>query len=117
MIGAIAGLGMGAAARSSAPAPANEGGIPPFPPLPPGAAQVEELTGEGATLIPVHGGREVMVHRWQLPPDVKEGDVVVDGRVDERSTELLRQWIRDALAQIEKHGHPLPLPAPTLTGR
>lgn len=101
----------------SAPDPAGARGIPPFPPLPRGAAQVEELTDEGATLLPVDGSREVMVYRWQLPPDVKEGDVVVDGRVDERATELLRQWIRDALAEIEKQGHPIPLPLPTLTDR
>lgn len=117
VIGAIAGLGMGAAVWADAGADSPQAmdagnanqGIPPFPPLPRGAAQVEELTAEGATLLPVDGSREVMVYRWQLPPDVKEGDVVVDGRVDERATEQLRKWIHDTLTEIDKHGHPIPL--------
>ena len=116
VIGAMAGFGMSCAVWGDEPPPkAPAPALSPVPQLPRGAAQVEELTAEGATLIPVDGSRAVMVFRWQLPPDVKEGDVVVDGRVDARATERLRKWIRDTLAEIEARGHPIPLVPPKLT--
>jgi len=86
--------------------------------LPAAPAQVEELTEGGARLVPLDGSSPgVMVYRWQLPAGAREGDVIVDGRVDARATEALHRWIDRKLREIERAGHPVELGKPPLTSR
>ncbi|HEX8433797.1 DUF3006 domain-containing protein [Archangium sp.] len=57
-----------------------------------GAVQVEVLEDEVAQVVPLGGGRAHTVPRATLPSNVKEGDVVRDGRLDaELGTRLARE--------------------------
>ncbi|WP_187345391.1 DUF3006 domain-containing protein [Cystobacter ferrugineus] len=49
---------------------------------PEGAVQVEVLEDEVAQVVPMGGGEARVVPRSTLPRDVREGDVVREGRVD-----------------------------------
>ena len=44
--------------------------------------QVELLEDEVAQLVPLGGGKAFVVPRTTLPPEVREGDVMRDGRLD-----------------------------------
>ncbi len=44
--------------------------------------QVELLEDEVAQLVPLGGGKAYVVPRTTLPPEVREGDVLRDGRLD-----------------------------------
>jgi len=46
------------------------------------AVQVEVLEDEVAQVVPMDGGRAYTVPRTTLPSNVREGDVVRDGRLD-----------------------------------
>ena len=57
-----------------------------------GALQVEVLEDEVAQVVPLEGGRACTVPRATLPPGVREGDVVREGRLDtERGAQLARE--------------------------
>ncbi|NOK08995.1 DUF3006 family protein [Corallococcus exercitus] len=63
--------------------------------------RVEVLEDTRAQVVRADGGQACRVERWRLPPGVREGDVVVDGRLDPERTEALRQEVarkRAALA-------------------
>lgn len=72
------------------------------PPLPTVPAQVEDPEGTGAWLVPLDGSPAVMVYRWQLPPETKEGDVIVDGKVDAQRTAEHHRELARRLAEIER---------------
>ncbi len=56
------------------------------------AVQVEVLEDEVAQVVPLGGGRAYPVPRATLPPEVREGDVVREGRVDvEWGVQLTRE--------------------------
>jgi len=46
------------------------------------AVQVELLEEDVAQVVPLGGGRAFTVPRTSLPPQVREGDVVREGRLD-----------------------------------
>jgi hypothetical protein len=57
-----------------------------------GAVQVELLEDEVAQVVPLGGGPARTVPRSTLPSNVREGDVVRDGRLDaERGARLARE--------------------------
>ncbi|WP_439099265.1 DUF3006 domain-containing protein, partial [Corallococcus exercitus] len=63
--------------------------------------RVEVLEDTRAQVVRTDGGQACTVERWRLPPGVREGDVVVDGRLDPERTEALRREVarkRAALA-------------------
>lgn len=82
-----------------------------------GPAQVEGLDERGAWLLPLDGSPGVMVRRSELPPEVREGDVIQGGKVDRQATAQLHAWVRQKLAQIDRAGRPIPLGRPPLTHR
>jgi hypothetical protein len=66
-----------------------------------GPVRVELLEDTQAQLVQADGGQACTVERWRLPPGVREGDVLVDGRLAPERTEALRQEVarkRAALA-------------------
>jgi hypothetical protein len=59
-----------------------------------GAVQVEVLEDEVAQVVPVGGGPAHTVPRATLPSNVREGDVVRDGRLDaELGARLAREVV------------------------
>lgn len=46
------------------------------------AVQVEVLEDEVAQIVPLGGGKARVVPRATLPPEIREGDVLRDGRLD-----------------------------------
>ncbi len=54
--------------------------------------QVEVLEDEVAQLVPLGGGKACVVPRATLPPEIREGDVLRDGRLD---TELGARLARE----------------------
>ncbi|WP_415835614.1 DUF3006 family protein [Corallococcus soli] len=62
---------------------------------------MELLEGTRARVITTGSGQACTVERWRLPPGTREGDVLVDGRLDPERTEHLRREVarkRAALA-------------------
>ncbi|WP_370450817.1 DUF3006 domain-containing protein [Corallococcus sp. CA047B] len=62
---------------------------------------VELLEGTRARVVQTGSGQACTVERWRLPPGAREGDVIVDGRLDPERTEELRREVarkRAALA-------------------
>ncbi|AKF80411.1 DUF3006 domain-containing protein [Myxococcus faecalis] len=53
-----------------------------------GLVQVELLEDTRAQVVRLEGGRACVVERAALPADAREGDVVVDGRVEPEATAL-----------------------------
>ncbi|MBN8468758.1 DUF3006 domain-containing protein [Corallococcus exiguus] len=63
--------------------------------------RVELLEETRAQVVRTDGGQACTVERWRLPPGVREGDILVDGRLDPERTEALRREValkRAALA-------------------
>ncbi|NOK21454.1 DUF3006 domain-containing protein [Corallococcus carmarthensis] len=63
--------------------------------------RVEVLEDTRAQVVQSDSGQACTVERWRLPPGAREGDVVVDGRLDPERTEALRREVarkRAALA-------------------
>ncbi|MCY1046327.1 DUF3006 domain-containing protein [Corallococcus sp. bb12-1] len=61
--------------------------------------QVEMLEGSRARVVRSESGQACTVERWKLPPGAREGDVIVDGRLDlERTEELRREVARKRAA-------------------
>ncbi|RKG95780.1 DUF3006 family protein [Corallococcus carmarthensis] len=63
--------------------------------------RVEVLEDTRAQVVRSDSGQACTVERWRLPPGAREGDVVVDGRLDPERTEALRREVarkRAALA-------------------
>lgn len=65
-----------------------------------GAVQVDVLEEEVARVVPVGGGPARTVRREELPAGVREGDVVVGGRVDEEAGVRLRQQVAELRARL-----------------
>ncbi|MBZ4375476.1 DUF3006 domain-containing protein [Corallococcus interemptor] len=66
-----------------------------------GPLRVEVLEETRAQVVRTDAGQACTVERWRLPPGVREGDFVVDGRLDPERTEALRREValkRAALA-------------------
>jgi hypothetical protein len=59
------------------------------------AFQVEQLEDTVAEVVDLDSGRATTVPRRMLPPKVKEGDVVVDGRIDRQLTAALRRQVEE----------------------
>ena len=57
------------------------------------AYQVELIEDEVAQVVDLESGRAKNVKRTQLPRGAKEGDIVVNGRVDEALSAELRREI------------------------
>jgi hypothetical protein len=55
--------------------------------------QVELLEETKAQVIRLDTGQANTVERWTLPVGTREGDVVVDGRLDPECTERRRQEV------------------------
>ena len=55
--------------------------------------QVELLEDTRARVVRTGSGQACTVERWTLPPGAREGDVVVDGRLDPERTEQLRREV------------------------
>ncbi|MBX5483788.1 MAG: DUF3006 domain-containing protein [Myxococcaceae bacterium] len=64
--------------------------------------EVDVLEDDGATVVPRPDGLAKVWHRTALPPEAKEGDVVVDGRVDPILTAQLRDEVREARARLRR---------------
>lgn len=62
----------------------------------PRAIQVELLEDERAQMVELDSGRARVVPRASLPHSAREGDVVVDGRVDAARTAEARRAVRGA---------------------
>lgn len=65
-----------------------------------GAVQVDVLEEEVARVVPVGGGPARTVRRAELPPNVREGDVVVGGQVDEEAGVRLRRQVAELRARL-----------------
>lgn len=61
-----------------------------------GAVVVDVLEETHARVVPRRGGPACTVSRAELPADVREGDVVVDGRVDAEATARARAQVAAA---------------------
>ncbi|RKG94323.1 DUF3006 domain-containing protein [Corallococcus sp. CA053C] len=55
--------------------------------------RVEVLEDTRAQVVRTGSGQACTVERWRLPPGAREGDVVVDGRLDPERTEQLRREV------------------------
>ncbi|RYZ35878.1 MAG: DUF3006 domain-containing protein [Myxococcaceae bacterium] len=63
--------------------------------------RVEVLEDTHARVVRTGTGQACTVERWRLPPGAREGDILVDGRLDPERTEALRREVarkRAALA-------------------
>jgi len=58
-----------------------------------GPIQVDVLEDARARVVRLDNGRACTVERWALPPGVREGDVVVDGRLEPEATQRRRQEV------------------------
>ncbi|WP_044890967.1 hypothetical protein [Myxococcus hansupus] len=56
-----------------------------------GAVQVELLEDTRAQVVRLETGQACTVERAVLPPEAREGDVVVDGRLEPGQTEARRR--------------------------
>jgi hypothetical protein len=65
-----------------------------------GALQVEVLEDEVAQVVPLEGGRAYTVPRATLPPGVREGDVVREGRLDAELGARLAREVREWRARL-----------------
>jgi hypothetical protein len=57
------------------------------------AVQVEVLEQARAQVVRLDTGQACTVERWTLPAGVREGDVVVDGRLEPERTALRRREV------------------------
>ena len=64
------------------------------------AVQVELLEDEVAQLVPLGGGEARVVPRATLPPEVREGDVLRDGRLDAELGARLAREVREWRARL-----------------
>lgn len=82
------------------------------PSAPAGTYEVDVLEDEAVSLAPSPGagGRAVTLPRAAVPPNAREGDVIVDGRVDRALTEQLREDVRTARERL----HRVDVPSGTL---
>ncbi|NBD13637.1 MULTISPECIES: DUF3006 family protein [Corallococcus] len=62
--------------------------------------RVELLEDTRALVVRADGGQACTVERWRLPPGAREGDVIVDGRLDLERTEALRREVARKRAQL-----------------
>lgn len=67
-----------------------------------GPIEVDVLEDDAARVVSPATGRSWDVPRSSLPPGVKEGDVVVDGRVDPALTAALRTDVERARERLHK---------------
>jgi hypothetical protein len=65
-----------------------------------GPVRVELLEDTRAQVVPDGGGQACTVERWRLPPGVREGDVLVDGRLAPERTEALRREVAEKRAAL-----------------
>lgn len=59
------------------------------------AFQVEQLEDDVAQVVDLDSGRAGKLSRQSLPPKLKEGDVIVDGRIDGQLTAELRRQVEE----------------------
>jgi hypothetical protein len=85
----------GALALAGAPAAVSA----PVQPLP-GRLQVELLEGPRALAVDLRTGKPVSLLRGALPRGVREGDVVVDGRLDPELTSRQAAEVRELRARL-----------------
>lgn len=69
------------------------------------AFAVELLEDEVAQVVDLDSGRAVNLRRAQLPRGAREGDVIVDGRIDKALSAELR---REVEALHQRYAVPLP---------
>lgn len=65
-----------------------------------GPVRVELLEDTKALVVRPDTGQACTVERWRLPPGAREGDVVVDGRLEPEQTARLRSEVARKRARL-----------------
>jgi hypothetical protein len=65
-----------------------------------GPVEVELLEDDVALLVDMKSGEDTEVPRALLPRGAHEGDVIVDGRVDQALTEAFREEIAEQQGRV-----------------